>query len=223
MERQQTTSPPADRHYLRLAECLIVFFLVPVLLYFFRHQLAHRVIPLVLVLAAVCAYYLLRSRNFDRRRLWSLQGLSRQLRSMILIGLLPALLLTLATYLFFPQHFLAFINRSPGLWLLVLLLYPLLAAYPQELIFRGFFFDRYRSLFPNQTAMIVGSALSFGLAHCLYGNWIAPVLSAAGGIIFGYRYLRSQSLVAAGLEHALWGNFLFFIGLGWFFYSGSIR
>ncbi len=28
---------------------------------------------------------------------------------------------------------------------------------------------------------------------------------------------------AVSIEHALWGNFLFTVGIGWFFYSGAIR
>jgi len=28
--------------------------------------------------------------------------------------------------------------------------------------------------------------------------------------------------LAAGLEHALWGDLLFTLGLGWYFYTGSI-
>ncbi|MGD8563152.1 MAG: CPBP family intramembrane metalloprotease [Desulfarculaceae bacterium] len=103
-----------------------------------------------------------------------------------------------------------------------MLLYPLLAAYPQEIIFRGFFFERYQRLFSNDYKMLIVSALSFGLSHAMYGNWLAPVLAALGGILFGYRYLRSGSLALAGLEHGLWGNLLFTSGWGWFFYSGAI-
>ena len=29
-------------------------------------------------------------------------------------------------------------------------------------------------------------------------------------------------MIAASLEHALWGNALFTIGWGWYFYAGSI-
>jgi membrane protease YdiL (CAAX protease family) len=70
--------------------------------------------------------------------------------------------------------------------------------------------------------MILVSGISFGLAHLLYGNWVAPVMAGLGGVLFGYRYQRSRSLVAAGVEHGLWGNLLYTLGLGWFFYSGSI-
>ncbi|MBU4565965.1 MAG: CPBP family intramembrane metalloprotease [Desulfarculus sp.] len=113
-------------------------------------------------------------------------------------------------------------STHPQGWLLLLLLYPILAAYPQEVVFRGFFFQRYRPLFPDPRVMILASGVSFGLAHVFYGNWVAPVIAGLGGLLFGYRYLRSKSLVAVGMEHGLWGNLLYTLGLGWFFYSGCI-
>jgi membrane protease YdiL (CAAX protease family) len=117
----------------------------------------------------------------------------------------------------------AFPRDNPTRWAVVLLLYPLLAALPQEVFFRCFFFHRYRQLFPCPTLMILASALSFSLAHLLYANWIAPLLSFLGGLLFGWRYWQTRSLLAVSIEHALWGNFLFTVGIGWFFYSGAIR
>lgn len=98
----------------------------------------------------------------------------------------------------------------------------MLADYTQEVIFRGFFFHRYRTLFPNASVMLLTNGISFGMFHIFYGNWFSPLLAAVGGMVFGYRYLKSGSLLPAAIEHALYGNFLFTIGLGWYFYSGSI-
>ncbi len=204
------------------AECLGLFFAVPLALYFLRHQLAHRVIPLVIVLAGACVWYLFKVRDFDRRALWRVTGLRRHLKEILLALALPALPLAAATYLFMQDKFLAMPSAHTSGWLLLLLLYPLLSAYPQEVVFRGFFFQRYRTLFPSPKLMVLASGVSFGLAHVFYGNWVAPVVAGLGGVLFGYRYLASKSLVAVGVEHGLWGNMLYTIGLGWFFYSGSI-
>ncbi|MCF8032323.1 MAG: CPBP family intramembrane metalloprotease [Desulfarculaceae bacterium] len=204
------------------AECLGLFFAAPVGLYFLRHQLAHRVIPLVIILAAACAWYLFKLRDFDRRSLWRVEGLGRHLKEILVALALPALPIALATYLFMQDQFLAMPSGRPAAWLLLLLLYPLLSAYPQEVVFRGFFFQRYRRLFPDPRIMVLASGVSFGLAHIFYGNWVAPLVAGLGGVLFGYRYLTSKSLVAVGMEHGLWGNLLYTIGLGWFFLSGSI-
>lgn len=75
----------------------------------------------------------------------------------------------------------------------------------------------------NQSVMVMVSSLCFGWAHLLYGNWIAPVISTAGGLLFAFRYIRSKSLITVSIEHGLWGNFLYTIGIGWYFYSGSIQ
>lgn len=221
MASQAAVSQPSRQRL--WAECLGLFFAAPLLLYFLRFQLAHRVIPLVILAALLCAAYLLKESEFDSRAIWRVRGLGRHLKQMLLFLALPALPLAVGTYMFMHDKFLAMPSHRPEAWLLLLVLYPLLAAYPQEVVFRGFFFQRYRPLFPDSRVMVLASGLSFGLAHLFYGNWVAPVVAGLGGILFGYRYLSSNSLVAVGVEHGLWGNLLFTLGIGWFFYSGSIH
>jgi membrane protease YdiL (CAAX protease family) len=46
------------------------------------------------------------------------------------------------------------------------------------------------------------------------------VLSFFGGLIFAWRYLRTNSFWAVALEHALYGNLIFTIGLGVYFFTG---
>lgn len=216
-------SHPPARRLLLWAECLAIFFALPVGLYFFRQALAFRVVPLVLIAAGLSVWWLFRQPGFPRAALWTAPGLPRHLRQLGLLFLAGAIPLTIITYIWLPERFLAFPLERPGRWALVALLYPLLAAWPQEVIFRAFFCRRYAALFPRPAALMAASAISFGLAHALYGNWVAPILSAAGGALFTWRYLRSGSALVAGLEHGLWGDFLFTSGLGWFFYSGSIN
>ena len=68
--------------------------------------------------------------------------------------------------------------------------------------------------------MIAASAITFGFVHIVFGNWLAVLLSAIGGVLFSTTYLRTASLAVVCLEHALFGDFLFTIGLGRFFYHG---
>jgi membrane protease YdiL (CAAX protease family) len=177
----------------------------------------------MLIIAISCGWYLVKAVDFDHRILWTTKNLKTHLRNILCLFIPSSLFLSTVTFVFFEPHFLAFPRNRPLLWALVMILYPLLAAYPQELLFRAFFFQRYRMLFPNRNVAILFNALSFSLAHLFYNNWVAPTLSFLGGIIFAYRYLNTDSLPAAAMDHALWGNFLFTIGLGWYFYSGSIR
>jgi membrane protease YdiL (CAAX protease family) len=93
---------------------------------------------------------------------------------------------------------------------------------PQEIIFRLFFFERYRGIFKTRELMIIASGLAFGLAHIIFENWVAALLCAVGGILFAMTYTRHRSLALVSLEHALYGDFVFTVGLGYYFYHGSV-
>jgi uncharacterized protein len=101
-------------------------------------------------------------------------------------------------------------------------LYPILSALPQEIIFCSFFFKRYEPFFKSDRAMIIASALIFAYAHVLFINWIAPFLSLIAGFIFAGTFARTRSLALVTIEHGLYGNFIFFVGLGWYFYGGAV-
>jgi membrane protease YdiL (CAAX protease family) len=96
-----------------------------------------------------------------------------------------------------------------------------LSALPQEFIFCSFFFERYKAFFGEGRGMIVASAVVFAYAHCLYLNPVAPTLSLLGGLIFASTYRKTKSLALVTIEHGLYGNALFLIGLGTYFYSGG--
>lgn len=211
------------QYRVRQAECAVLFFILPLALYELRHILAFNVVPILICLGVAGYVYLGQARQFDRKILSRMSGMSPYFKSMgmVFIVLLPLFLIF--TWLTIPEHFFRFPRSRPGIWTVVMLLYPLLAALPQEIIFRCVFFHRYRDLFPCPWLMIAVNGLSFGLFHLFYANWFAPVLSGLGGCLFAWRYTRSQSLPVVAIEHGIWGNLLFTMGLGWYFYSGSIQ
>ena len=69
--------------------------------------------------------------------------------------------------------------------------------------------------------MIIAGAMAFGFVHINFRNWLAAGLCAIGGLLFPLTYETSGSLPHAGLDRAIFGNFLFTIGLGNFCYHGS--
>lgn len=207
---------------LLLTECIVLFFIMPAALYFHRHWFAWRITPIVLVIAAMCSAYLVADKSFDKRKLWDTGNITEHIGKILVTFVVPAAMIGVFTYFYQKNHFLYFVSAEPWLWLVFILFYPLLAVYPQEIVFRAFFFHRYGCLFSDRITMIILSGISFGIAHLFYANWFAPVLSTFGGMLFAYRYAKTDSLVAAAIEHGLWGNFLFTVGLGWYFYSGSI-
>jgi membrane protease YdiL (CAAX protease family) len=59
--------------------------------------------------------------------------------------------------------------------------------------------------------------------HIVYRNPLAVVLTFFGGLIFAWRYKVTNSLLTSSFEHALYGCWLFTVGLGDFFYHGRAQ
>jgi membrane protease YdiL (CAAX protease family) len=125
-------------------------------------------------------------------------------------------------YLYNPHQLFSLARERPEFLPVLFTLYPLISALPQEFLFCSFFFHRYKPFFGNGLKMVVASALVFAFAHILYINPVAPVLSLAGGLIFAQTYRKTRSLALVTIEHGLYGNALFLIGLGIYFYSGNV-
>ncbi|MCG8456170.1 MAG: CPBP family intramembrane metalloprotease [Holophagales bacterium] len=204
-------------------ELAVIFVGFPIGLVFVRSSFARWIVPTLLVTGAACLLVLWRDPSFDRRQLWNARHLRRGLVAILRIFVPAAALVGLLVALLRPELLFELPRSRTGIWVMVMLLYPLLSVYPQELIFRTFFFHRYRPLIGSEQGLVVASALVFGLAHLFFANWVAPVLTTAGGYLFARTYARSRSTLQAVLEHGLWGDFLFTIGLGWYFWGGSIR
>lgn len=132
-------------------------------------------------------------------------------------------LLYAVTAYYKPDMIFSFMQRNPLFWALVMVLYPILSVIPQEIIYRRFVFARYGAILSTPRAMIFVSALGFGFAHIFLQNWIAPVLSAIGGCMFAATYQRTRSLALTSLEHALYGDMIFTLGLGVYFYHGAVE
>jgi membrane protease YdiL (CAAX protease family) len=199
-------------------EFSVVFVGFPLLIYF--RALPNYPIPYLLA-TALAGYVVLRvdpSFHFGRPT-WSM--LRPYLGPLLLRDALFLVLLAIAVWLFRPDLLFSLLKRSPILWVAVMLLYPLLSVYPQELLYRAYFFHRYQPLFGSGWGMLLASALAFGFVHIIFGNWLAVALCVMGGLLFSLTYQSSESLVLTCLDHAIFGNFIFTIGLGRFFYHGT--
>lgn len=128
-----------------------------------------------------------------------------------------------ATLLLMPWNLLMLPERYPALWLTIMVLYPLVSALPQELLFRPLFFRRYGGLFPSTRVALGVNAAVFAFAHLMYMNPLVLVMTLSGGLFFGWLYAVRGSFGAALLAHAVAGQILFTSGLGQLFYSGAVR
>lgn len=176
------------------------------------------------VVALYAGWILSRNHGLALRRVWNAAALTwANLRPVFQRFALAVVLISLGVYWFKPHMLLSFPSERPALWAMVMLLYPLLSVIPQEMIFRPFFFSRYAPLFPRPWLMLSASAITFGFAHVLFQNWVSVLMCMAGGLMFAITYQRTRSLAAVWVEHALYGCFIFTIGLGYYFYHGSVQ
>lgn len=203
-------------------ELLVLFAGVPVVLSLLGVQLAGWVIPALLLMALYCTWLIRRDPQFNRRKLYALASLKAQWRGIVVRLLVGVALLTGVVLAVVPELFLSLVRASPLLWLLVMVVYPLLSVYPQEFIYRAFFFQRYKEILGEGMGIVLASGVAFSWAHVVFHNWQAPLLTLGGGWIFAWTYRRSGSLLCACLEHALWGNAIFTLGLGQYFYGGTL-
>lgn len=196
-------------------ELVGVFVGIP-LLYYYNLIPFHKSIPLLAVFL-VFTFLLLRSRNFDRKRFW-INGY-KQWRTILVRFTAFALVSLISVLLFTPENVFILPRERSGLWILIMLLYPLWSAFPQELIYRGWFFHRYTALIQNEKLFIILNAALFSFSHIIFNNLLALILTFGGGILFAYTYRNSKSLWVVFIEHMLYGNWIFTVGIGQYFYA----
>jgi hypothetical protein len=205
---------------LRIVEYALLFLLLPAA--YVLDWVPLPVIPALWLLTLVCLVLLLRSRDFDAKSLWDPAGLGKRAAWLVVPVLVATPVLIALTLIWAPDRLFGFVRARPAIWALVMVLYPILSAWPQGIVYRSFIFHRYRRLLRAPAARVAASAVAFSAVHVVFENWIAPALSLAGGALFAWTYERTGSALLATIQHALFGCFLFTIGLGWYFYAGSV-
>ncbi|KAF0095462.1 MAG: membrane protein of unknown function [Puniceicoccaceae bacterium 5H] len=131
--------------------------------------------------------------------------------------------ITLLTWWLMPESFLGFPRSSFDWWLVVMALYPFLSALPQEFMYRRFYFARYERIFGSGPVLFWSSVLAFSGLHLMYDHWMSLLLTLIAGYFFTQTYQRTGRLLDAWWEHALYGNLVFTVGLGRYFYEAVTR
>lgn len=180
-------------------------------------------LPMLWVVAGYAWWQLLHDAHFNRDRLWNAGRLPGQLGSILAIFALVALAIWLSVRHFVPELQWSFVRQHPAFWAVVMVAYPVLSVYPQGVLYRAFLFERYASIFPGKWIMVLASAAAFAFLHVIFRNWLAVGLTFAGGLLFAWRYAETGSLATSSFEHALYGCWLFTVGLGQFIYHGTIE
>jgi len=196
-----------------ILELVVLYLLIPA--YFLAED--GRVERTVVILAGL-AYVIVQSRRLRILRRSSL-GLARFSRWNGVLGVFGAFALssTIAVATFAPELLFRAPRYHPRLWVTFLAVYCLLSVYPQALVFRAYFLERYAPLFPNASLLVAVNSVLFAWAHTIIDHPLVYALAFCGGILFAVTYLESRSITVTSLEHALYGAWLFTVGLGTYF------
>lgn len=182
-------------------------------------------VPALWVVAAWAGWRVRRESGVRPAEFWSAINWRRawpELRRVALRFAVCAMLLGASMAWLAPERLFDLPRERPGVWLAILALYPALSVFPQEVLYRRFFFHRVRRLLGSETAGVWESAIVFAAMHAIFRNGYAVVLSLVGGWLFADTYRRTGSLRLVCLEHALYGCMLFTFGLGDYFSHGEV-
>lgn len=207
---------PLEQQLLLAVEFILIFFGSPLLVLY--GILPKYPIPVLIAVSSLMFIYLLKDPKFHRRRLLHLKALKSHLRPVLMQFIILAGLISISVYFLMNDLLFELPKESLLLWCLVVVGYPLLSVYPQEIIYRAFIFHRYSKIFPGETAIVLASSIAFGFVHIVFGSWLSVAISFVGGLLFSSTYFKSRSLLLVTIEHSLFGVFIFTIGLGRYFY-----
>lgn len=126
------------------------------------------------------------------------------------IGIITTLYMYIVDY----QNLFVVIKTKPLMWVTILFIYSVFSVYPQELIYRTFFFQRYESLFRSHLLFVLVNAAVFSLAHIFFKNTLVMFLTFIGGILFALTFKKTKSTLLVSIEHAIYGCWLFTVGMG---------
>lgn len=104
--------------------------------------------------------------------------------------------------------------RTSSSSLACFLLYIVLLAPVQELIFRGILFaemKRCRNIAPRMMVLI--STITFSYLHIIYNHPALLLITFVSGLVWGMLYLRWPSIWGISLSHSLLGALAMFLGV----------
>ena len=198
----------------RTIELLGLFVLIPILFYL-DFIPGPKAIPLLAVFLFALVF-LLRSKTFNRKEL-GFNSYS-DWRQLIIRMIVATIVVYVLTIIFVPERLFYLPKNNPQLWIAIMIFYPIWSAFTQELIYRPFFFNRYKTLFRNDKILLVLNGFLFGFLHIIFKNWVAVLGSTLIGLYWAFSYSKHKSQMVVFIEHSFVGNMLYTFGLGSYFY-----
>ncbi len=202
-------------------EFILLFIGIPLFL-FYGADLLHPssvLVPLLILVFMVLAF----TKNFRWKELYDFPITWAEVITHLLIAFVVSMIL-LSWVFFFDQKNLFNLPRGNlKVWLMLSTFYPVFSAYVQEVIFRTFIFRRYKRLFGRGWLLIFASAGVFSFAHIFYYHPVSMVLTFILGFYLAIIYRKTKSVLFVAFLHGLYGNMVFTIGLGHYFWLDMFK
>ena len=173
---------------------------------------AVKITPIILGLS-YCMYISIKHKISTVKSLFYIPD-KQQIKNLVIKALMMMLGSTLLMYYFNHELLFIVVKKNWGLWIIVSLFYSIFSVYPQEFLYRTFFFHRYQSIFKRPYVLITVNAAFFSFAHIAFQNTLVTALTLIGGFLFATTYYKSKSLMLTAIEHAIYGSWLFTLGMG---------
>jgi hypothetical protein len=205
-----------DRKIFRWAEFVVLFFGIPLLI-FFDEDFIH---PSIIILPVLIFIFLVlrRTTDFQWRELfrWEVSGDLLLKNGLVLLG---SSLLTLGYVYFFERENLFNLPRAhPWIYVAMCVFYPVFSAFGQEIIYRTFLFKRYTGILAGEWHIVLASGISFSFLHIVYYDPVSMILTFIGGLYFARVYQLTRSVLFTSVLHGLYGIMMFGFGLGQYFW-----
>jgi membrane protease YdiL (CAAX protease family) len=201
---------------LHLLEFILLFFGIPLLIYFDRDFIHPSIIvfPALVFIVLLLKY----TTNFRFRELFR-WGIAKAVWVKNGLIMLVCLLLMLGYVFWFERENLFNLPRTrPLIYVLLCIFYPVFSAFGQEVIYRTFLYRRYMLLFPRVWQFILASGITFSFLHIVYYHPVSIIMTFFGGIYFAKVYLETRSVLFTSVLHGLMGIMVFGVGLGQYFW-----
>lgn len=200
----------------RIIEFLLLFFGIPLFIYFDRNFIH----PSIIILPVLVFIFLVmkKTTDFTFRELvrWGIKR-TTLLRNGII--LLVCLLLMFGYVVVFEREQLFNLPRAnPWIYVAMCVFYPVFSAYGQEIIYRTFLFRRYDRLFRKEWQFVLASGVAFSFLHIVYYDPVSMILTLIGGIYLARVYLQTRSVLFTAVLHGILGIIVFGVGLGQYFW-----
>ena len=194
-----------------LIELTVLFVLIPCMLFFDFHAVIKSGIVLMGIVYVIRT--VIKNQLITRRSLYTLP-LKSFWKVIVLRFIILIICSTILMYFSEGEKLFIVVKNNPSIWLMVSIFYSVVSVYPQEFLYRSFFFNRYSLLLKNPYLLIAVNALFFSFAHIMFKNLFVLFITLIGGVIFSITFLKTRSLLLTSIEHALYGSWLFTVGMG---------